>query len=388
MSAKNGIADRVAIVGVSNTPYARDRGMSEGAMVLEACIAAVRDAGLGPRDIDGLCGSGVPAQYVAGGLRLPEVRWWSNPQIPFTAHVIEAVNAIFAGTCDTVLAYHSTYRAAGTSRAAAADPFRVRAGPGANLPNRNPDSVHGAVGYAAWASRYLYEYGARREHLGYVALNGRANAADNPRAALREALSMDAYLGARMVREPLCVLDMDYPVDAADAFVLTRIERARDLPRRPVSVHAATLGMTGYPIEDQLPDLRHHGQHVVVRNLFARSDVGLADVDVFFPYDGFSIIALSWFETVGFCGPGEAGPFLERQRDPLTGRIRIGGRVPVNPHGGSLSEGGTQGSGHVHEAVLQLRGDAGARQAPGARSALLVPGGFFYNAGGLILRAQ
>jgi len=387
MAALSPMGDRIAIAGLSSTPYARDRGMSEGAMVLEACIEAVRDAGLEARDIDGLCGSGIPAQYVAGGLRLPEVRWWANPQIPFTAHVIAAASAIYAGICNTVLAYHSTYRAAGTSRSAAADPFRARAGPGPNLPNRNPDSVHGAVGYAAWASRYLHEYGARREYLGYIALSDRAYAAHNPRAALREPLSMDDFLGARMVRDPLCILDMDYPVDAADAFVLTSAERARDCPRRPVRVHAAALGMTGYPIEDQLPDLRHHGQHVVVRSLFARSEIGRADMDVFFPYDGFSIIALSWFESVGYCGNGEAGPFLEQHRDPRTHCIRIGGRVPVNPHGGSLSEGGTQGSGHLHEAVLQLRGDAGERQAPGARTALLLPGGFFYNAGGLILRS-
>jgi acetyl-CoA acetyltransferase len=387
MPERSPIADRIAIAGLSSTPYARDRGMSEGAMVLEACIDAVRDAGLSARDIDGLCGSGIPAQYVAGGLRLPELRWWSNPQIPFTAHVIAAASAIHAGVCDTVLAYHSTYRAAGTSRSAAGDAFRARAGPRPDLPGRNPDSVYGAAAYAAWASRYLHEYGARREHLGYVALGDRANAADNPRAALREPLSMDDYLGARWVREPLCVLDMDYPVDAADAFVLTRVERARDLPRPPVKIHAATLGMTGYTAEDQLPDLRHHGQQVVARNLFARSELSLADADVFFPYDGFSIIALSWFEAVGYCGPGEAGPFLEQNRDPRPHRLRVGGRVPVNPHGGSLSEGGTQGSGHVREAVLQLRGDAGARQAPGARVALLTPGGFFYNAGGLILRS-
>jgi acetyl-CoA acetyltransferase len=388
MGERDPLRDQIAIVGLSRTPYARDRGMSEGAMALEACIAAVRDAGLEARDIDGLCGSSVPAHYVAGGLRLPALTWWANLQIPFTSHVIEAANAIHAGLCDTVLAYHSTYRAGGTSSAAASDPFRVRAGPGPNVAARNPDWIRGAVGYAAWASRYLAEYGARREHLGYIAQSDRACAADNPRAVLRAPLSMQDYLEARMVREPLCLLDMDYPVDAADAFVLTRAERARDLPHRPVRIHAATLGMTGQPDEEQLPDLRHHGQHVVAANLWRKSELGLDDMDVFFPYDGFSIICLSWFEAVGYCGFGEAGPFVEAQREPATGRIRIGGRVPVNPHGGSLSEGGTQGSGHLHEAVLQLRGAAGARQAPAARTALLTPGGFFFNAGGLILRSD
>jgi acetyl-CoA acetyltransferase len=383
---RNPIRDRIAIAGVATTPYTRDRGKTLGAMTLEACIGAVRDAGLTARDIDGLCGSSVPTYTVASGLRLPELRWHANFQIPFTTHLIEAMNAVFSGACETVLAYHSTYRAAGTSRSAAGDPFRARAGPGFNVPSRNPDSIFGAVGYAAWASRYLYEYGFGREELALIPISDRSNASRNEHAALREPLSLEQYLAGRMVRDPFCVYDMDYPVDAADAFVITSAERARDLPHPPVLIHAATLGMTGQPDEDQLPDLRHHGQQVAARSLWARSELTLRDVDVFFPYDGFSVIALACFESIGYCGYGEAPHFIRANWDTASNSIRIGGRVPVNPHGGSLSEGGTQGSGHLREAVAQLRGQAGARQAPDARVALLTPGGFFFNAGAAILR--
>lgn len=387
MASRNPLRDRVAIVGVHSEPYVRDRGMSLNAMTLEACIGAVRDAGLAAADIDGVCGSSVPAHYVASGLRLPALTWWANVSIPFTAHVIEAANAVASGICDTVLAYHSTYRQGGTSRSAAADPYRARTGQGGNFLAPNPDTIGGAVGYAAWASRYLHEYGARREHFGLVAINDRSNAALNPHAALREPLTMDEYLGGRMVRDPFTIYDMDYPVDGADAFVITTTERARDLRKRPVLVHAATLGMTGRPDEDQIPDLRHHGQQVVAENLWRRSELTRDDCDVFFPYDGFTVIALSWFEVMGYCGYGEAGPYLEDHWNDAENRIEIDG-IPVNPHGGSLSDGGTQGVGHVREAVLQLRGEASGRQVADAKTALITPGGFFFNAGGLILRSE
>jgi acetyl-CoA acetyltransferase len=109
-------------------------------------------------------------------------------------------------------------------------------------------------------------------------------------------------------------------------------------------------------------------------------------VDVFLPYDGFSIITLGWIENTGWCPPGEAGRFLEQHWDKEGNRVLINGRVPINPHGGSLSEGATRGSGHIREAVVQLRGGAGDRQVPGARAALVTPGGFFFNSQGFVLR--
>ena len=137
---------------------------------------------------------------------------------------------------------------------------------------------------------------------------------------------------------------------------------------------------------DQLPALTRHGQHVVVESLRAKSDIWLPDVDVFFPYDGFSIITLGWIENMGYCKPGGAGRFLEENWDDEAGCVMIDGRVPINPHGGSLSEGATRGSGHLREAVMQLRGDAGERQVADARSALIGCGGFFFNSQGAVLR--
>ena len=248
--------------------------------------------------------------------------------------------------------------------------------------------MQGSVGYTAWASRYLHEFGGTREDFGLVAINDRSNAARNPGAAIREPLTMDGYLSARMIRDPLCMLDMDIAVDGADAFVVTTSERARDMALPPVLINAVTLGMTGKPSETQTPSLRDHGQQVVVEALKARGDFWIEDCDVYFPYDGFTIITLNWFENVGYCGPGEAGDFLRQHWDRGTNSVRLDGRVAVNPHGGSLSEGATQGSGHLREAVHQLQGLAGARQVPGAQRAIVTAGGFFFNAQGAILRAD
>jgi acetyl-CoA acetyltransferase len=260
----------------------------------------------------------------------------------------------------------------------------------AGMPNDGfgPDSITGAVGYTAWASRYLHEYGASRETFGLVAVNDRSNAARNPAAVLRDPITMDDYLAARMIRWPLCLLDMDVPVDGADAFIVTTAERARDLALPPVLVHACTQGMIARNEEDQTPSLHDHGQHVVVQSLRAKSDLWLDDVDVYFPYDGFSFITVSWIENTGWCAPGEGRAFLEQHWDKASNRILIDGRIPVNPHGGALSEGGTQGSGHVREAIHQLQGRAGERQVEGAATALVTAGGFFFNAQGCVLRSD
>jgi acetyl-CoA acetyltransferase len=387
-SERNPIKDRVAITNVATTGFVpRNTERSPASLALEACTTVLRESGLSRDDVDGICGSIPSAPDIQAALGIPEIRWFANPMIPFGNHIVAAVAAVHSGMADVVLVYHTSYRMAWNTASALQDPFRRTLTPGAAPGGTSgPETIGAAVAYAAWASRYFYEYRARREHLGYVALNDRANAADNSAAAMRSPMTMDDYLAARMIREPLCLLDMDVPVDGADAFVVTTAERARDLPHAPVLVHAATLGMTDDHDEDQLRSLTRTGQHVVVEALRARSDLWIDDVDVYFPYDGFTIITLGWLESTGWCGPGEAGALLEESRDPSTGRVLLRGRVPVNPHGGALSEGGTQGSGHVREAVLQLQGRAGPRQVPGARTALVTPGGFFFNAQGLVLR--
>ncbi|MFI7530317.1 thiolase family protein [Nocardia salmonicida] len=391
---RNPIKDRIAFTGVGRSPYARDRDTTELAMVLEAATQAITDAGLTADQIDGVVGGGlhtggIDPAVVASALGLPAVTYWTSVRPPIGNHVTAAVNAVWSGTANAVLVYHSVYRLG-------RGPFRERAAAGLadgrailgdGHTESEPYGMFGPTGYAAWAERYLRTYGSDRTDLGMVALNGRANAANNPGAVMTKPLTMEDYLAGRMIREPLCVYDMDVPIDGADAFVVATAERADDSPNRPVVVHALSMGLTAHPEEHLTVSLEHTGQTVSAAALLARSELGIGDFDVLFPYDGFSLITLHCLESYGFCGPGEGGDFLAEHWNPDRGRVEIDGRVPMNPHGGSLSEGGTQGAGHLREAILQLRGTAGERQTPGAASALLTPGGLFFNAQGIALRA-
>ena len=351
-------------------------------------MQVLRDSGLTAADVDGIVGSTPPAAVVQSMLGIPEVTWFANPMIPFVNQLVAAVGAVHSGLCDVVLAYHALFRGPMNTRSAARDPFRRSSGFGAGFvpppPRRSPAPSGTPRGRRATCTSSASTRGTS----GYVAINDRTNAMRNPAAAMRDPLTMDDYLSARMIRWPLCLLDMDVPVDGADAFVITTTERARDLPHPPVLVHAATLGQIDKNEEDQTPSLRQHGQQVVVDALQAKSDFWIDDCDVYFPYDGFTIITLNWFENAGCCGPGEAGAFLEEHWDDATNRVLIDGRIPVNPHGGALSEGGTQGSGHIREAVHQLQGRAGDRQVDGAERAIVTAGGFFFNAQGCTLRVE
>jgi acetyl-CoA acetyltransferase len=388
ISARHPLKDTVAFAGAATTGFvARNSGRSPASLALEACTKVLRETGLGAADVDGVCGSIPEARHIQAALGIPEVTWFANPAIPVVNHVAAAVSAIASGLCEVVLLYHAAYRLAWNTASALKDPFRRSMSPGDGT-NPGPENISGSAGYTAWASRYVYEFPVKREHFGYVAVSDRSNATKNPAAAMRDPITMEDYLAARMIRWPLCLLDMDVPVDGADAFVLTTAERARELPLRPVLVNSVALGMVDKNEEDQSPSLRRHGQHVVIEALKRRSDFWIDGVDVYFPYDGFTPITLNWIENAGWCGPGEAGPFLEENWDAAENRILISGRVPLNPHGGALSEGGTQGSGHFREAIHQLQGRAGERQVPGARTAIITAGGFFFNAQGATLRTE
>jgi acetyl-CoA acetyltransferase len=392
---RNPVKDQVAIVGVGTTPFGRSlTGRTGPNLALEASRNAILDAGLRGADIDGICASAMPNYASAGAgptylqeaLGIPEIFWEATVAIPFPFLLSAAVNAVFSGACTTALVVHSLYRV-GASQSAANDPFRARLAPAVRGANRPP--FPGSDGYASFASRYLHDYGTTREDLGLVAINDRQHASRNDHAIMRDPITMDDYLGARMVRWPLGLLDMDVPMDGADAVVVTTAERARDLPRKPVFVHAITTGRTEHPTVTNTPSLECNAQHVVAKALWDKSDLALSDTDLMYAYDGFTIITLNWLENVGWCPKGEAGAFLRDNWDDDRDIALIEGRIPLNTHGGNLSEGATQGSGHTREAVQQLRGECGGRQMPDdPKVALLALGGMYMNAAATILRVD
>ena len=387
MNQRNPMQHQVAIAGAASTGFsAHNTSRSQVSLAAQACIDVMRQCGLRPEDIDGLCGSWMQSVSVMQStLGIPRTTWAANQFIPIGNQLAAAASAVHSGLASVVLVFHAAYRLAWNTTSSLKDPFRRIATPGLTDPHPGPETVINAVGYTAWASRYLHEYGLDRTGFGLVAINDRSNAGRNPLAAKRDPITMDDYLAARMIREPLGLLDMDVPVDGADAFIVTTAERARDMALPAVLIDTVVLGQTDCNDEDQLRGLRHHGQQIVVEELKAKSDFWLDDVDVYFPYDGFSMLALNWIENAGWCGYGQGPDFLKQHWNVETNSVLINGRVPINPHGGSLSEGGTHGSGHLREAVHQLQGRAGDRQVEGAQRALLTPGGFFFNAQGITL---
>lgn len=389
IATRNPVKDKVAFASAATTGFTRNAGeVTQASLALDACIKVIEAAGIDKSEINGLIGAN--NTYIQSALGIPELNYWTGAGVPFGFSIANAVGAVSSGQCDVALAYHSIYRQPGNSRSAANDPFRAlafgaRGGLGDGF---GPDTMSGVVGYTAWASRYLYEYNETRDLFGYIAVNDRTNARHNPGAVMKDPLTMDDYLNARMIRWPLSLLDMDVPIDGADAFIVTTAERARDMALKPVLIHACTTGMVAQNEEDQMPSLHHHGQHAVIESLKGKSDIWIDDIDLFFPYDGFTIITISWVENVGWCGPGEARGFIEDNWDKDANRILINGRIPINTHGGALSEGGTQGSGYTREAIHQLQGLAGERQIAGATKALLPMGGFFFNSQGSVLRTD
>jgi acetyl-CoA acetyltransferase len=234
------------------------------------------------------------------------------------------------------------------------------------------------VQIAPYATRYLHEFGATREQLGWIPVTQRAHAARNPDAVYRDPLTIDDYLASRMISTPMCLYDCDVPCDGATAIVVSAADTANDL-RAPVRI-ATMAGVTdGRPSWDQWEDLTRVG-YATADAMWARTDLRPADVDVAQLYDGFTIEVVWWLEALGFCGVGEAAAFVEGGT-----RIDLGGELPLNTWGGQLSGGRLHAAfGHTAEAVRQLRGEAGDRQVVDAEVAVVSNVGG-YEAGAALL---
>ena len=235
-----------------------------------------------------------------------------------------------------------------------------------------PFRAYSAANWVALlAQRHFHEYGTTREQLAQVALVARRNAALNPKAIYRSPLTLEDYLGARPISTPLGLYDCDVPADGATAIVVSRADTARDLRKPPLHVEAVGCAIHGRPSWDQWDDLTSMAARDAGRMLWRRTALRPADVDVAQLYDGFSYLALSWLEALGFCPVGEGGRFIEGGT-----RIALDGELPINTHGGQLSAGRLHGYGFLHEACVQLWGEGGERQVPGdPRVAAVAAGG-------------
>ncbi len=329
-----------------------------------------------------VCGPTGAANYLAviEGLGIPYATWVMQSWLG--SCLIHAANAVFSGCCDVALVVQDYQRDSRMSRSVANDMFRARssAWSGGTTGGREMGAgdyalrwAHSAEPYAAWAGRYMQIYGAPREVFGMISVNNRTNATMNPNAALRTSITMDDYLNARMIREPLGMLDMDYPIDCAEALVLTTAERARNLRQKPVYIHAANFGQARHGIEryENGRSWTDTSPFFGMRALWQKTDYRAKDMDLFYPYDGFTPISINFLEAAGFCQPGEAWSFFQDAWDEKEGRLKLNGHTLVATNGGSMSHGRAGGFNYYSEAVRQLRGEAEApssSRAPRPRS--------------------
>ena len=371
----------VAIVGIGFSELARSLDDTGGDLAVTACREALSDAGIAPSQVDGIATfvgayENAPLSEVVPRLGIgPELHLESDVMALAPAAVtavVDAVDAVRSGRCHTVLAYKANKWKRGKPPGPPTDQPRIGGPQQFQLPYGNTMT---AQTLAIWAMRHFHEYGTRHEQLGAIALTNRRHAGRNPRAVLREPLTLDQYLRSPWVSEPFRKLDCDFPIDGAGALVVTTLERARDARRKPIYVLGGNYREATWDEWDMWPDLTAMASKPVSDALWAHAPLRPSDVDVAGLYDGFSWLELCWLEDAGFCKKGEGGPFA------ASGALDLGGELPTNTHGGNLSEGRSHGMGHILEVVQQLRGGCGERQVADAHV------GFAGNGGGPIAGA-
>ncbi|MFC3337390.1 thiolase [Paracandidimonas soli] len=361
---------QTAIVGVGQAGLGEANGFSEIEILAQAASRAVRDAGLKMSDIDGIATSSSSATMWAMpvveylGIRPKFIESTMLGGSSFLAHLLPAMQALASGQCNAVLVcYGSTQRTAKFGRK---EGVRARA-----LLDPQPyeypyEPLSPITSYALAAQRHMHMYGTKRRHLAEVAVAARKWAQLNPEAQKRDPLSIDDVLAARMISDPLSLLDCCLVTDGAGAYVLVRSDRARDLPNKPVYVLGSATAVWNRQISS-MHDLTVTAASESGPRAMAMAGVTHKDIDVLELYDAFTINTLLFLEDLGFCKKGEGGSFVEN------GGIAPGGRLPVNTNGGGLScvHPGMYGIFILIEAVRQLRGGCGERQVPDADIALV-----------------
>ena len=362
---QRGLSDRACIVGVGQTDYSKASGRSVQMLALQAARAAIADAGLKPGEVDAILPYvlGPTSDEMAAQLGISDLRYSSIIKMggaTFVACLETAAMLINAGIARNVLVFCARNGRSGTRIAG-----RVNIIPGQSF-RRDFDNPYGysvpGQWYAMIARRHMIEFGTTREDAGHFALAARKHANLNPNAMMRDvAMTMDDYLNARPIFDPFHLLDCCLESDGAGAFIVAAAERAKDMPQKPVFISGAAQAKPA--CSDDLgnrPDLFEIGLTKAAPRAFAMADMKPSDMDGAMIYDCFTYVALLELEEAGFCARGEVGDFVK------DGRIELGGALPINTHGGLLSEAHIAGINHVIEAVQQLRGECGARQIPDA----------------------
>jgi len=380
MSEKNHLLDAGAIVGIGATEFSKESGRSDLQLAIEACEAAIVDAGLKPSQIDGMVTftqDTNPEIEIAKSLGVGELSFFSRIHHGGGAAcgtIQQAVLAVNAGVADYVVCYRAFNERSG---------HRFGTGVQDRPPAATADtahfswySPHGLLTPAQWvamfAMRYLHEYGATSADFGRIAVADRKHAATNPKAWFYEKpITLEDHQESRWIVEPLHLLDCCQESDGGQALVVTTPERARDLKGVPAIVRSAAQGagenqdmMTSYyrPSITGLPEMG-----LIARQLWNTTGLGPDDMQAAIIYDHFTPLALPQLEEFGFCGRGEAKDFI------ADGNIELGGRLPINTNGGQLGEAYIHGMNGIAEGVRLIRGTS-YNQPPDVEHVLVTAG--------------
>jgi len=372
------LSGRAAIAGIGQTEFSKRSGRSELQLAAECTLAALRDGGLEPADVDGFVSFSLDAVdeiELARALGCRDLTFFAR--VPHGGGaacgvVQQAAMAVATGVADVVVCWRALNGRSGQRYSQGVAGQIVTT----DLVHWGWYAPHGLFTPAAWtalaARRYLHETGATSEDLGRVAVTLRRHAARNPNAFFyARPLTLEEHQASRFIAEPLRLYDCCQETDGGVAVVVTSAERARDLPQPPAVILAAASGagpeqevMTSFYRDDltEMPEVR-----AVARQLWAQSGLAPADVSCAVLYDAFTPNVLVQLEAYGFCGRGEAKDLVRE------GWLELDGRLPVNPHGGQIGEGYIHGMNGVAEGVRQIRGTS-ANPVRGAEHVLVTAG--------------
>ena len=382
------LANEAAIAGIGQTKYTKNSGVSELALATEAVRNAILDAGLEPSQVDGLVTYTMDSSdevEISRAVGIGDMTFWSQVNYGGGAAVgliAHAAMAIATGAANYVVCYRALNGRSGQ-----------RMGQGVSGNIISSDIIHwswympfGLLTPASWIALqtqlYMHKYGATPEHFGHVAVTQRMHAQKNPDAATYgKPMTMEDYLGSRMISEPLRLFDCCQEDDGGCAVLLTTPERARDLRQDAAIVRAVSQAsfegqeqMTSFYRDDlaALPEME-----LAAKRVYGMSGLGPDDIDAACLYDAFTPEVLMQLEAFGFCGKGEAKDFVTESS------LTVGGRLPNNTHGGLLSEAYMHGMNNITEGVRLVRGTS--VNQPDGVDHVLVSSGVGVPTGALIL---
>jgi acetyl-CoA acetyltransferase len=378
--SQHAYAGNTAIVGIGATAFSKASGRSELQLAVEACAAACEDAGVDPRQVNGLSTFTMennPENEVMRSLGIPELTHFSRIHFGGGAPcgtVQYAAMAVNEGVADYVLCYRAFNERSG--RRFGSGVQDQPAGATTEQASYSWTSPYGLLTPASWvamfATRLMHEYGVTSEDFGRVAVADRKHAANNPAAHFYgKPITLEDHQNSRWIVEPLHLLDCCQETDGGQAILVTTLDRARDLQQPPAVISAAAQGMA-----DDQQQMRSYFRESLVglpematcaRQLWDTSGLGPDDIQTAVIYDHFTPFVLPQLEEFGFCGRGEARDFM------ADGNIELGGRLPINTHGGQLGEAYLHGMNGIAEAVRQVRGTA-INQIDGAEHVLVTAG--------------